>query len=67
MYIECNKAFLDIMGYEREEVMGEDFAGTQYLGGPRNRRRLVEMLRHDSSCRGLEVQFRKKNGEVFWG
>jgi len=66
MYVECNKAFLDILGYEREEVVGKTSLELKIWADPRNRQRLVEMLQQNSSCRDLEVQFRKKTGEVFW-
>jgi diguanylate cyclase (GGDEF)-like protein/PAS domain S-box-containing protein len=67
MCIECNKAFLDITGYEREEVIGRTSLELNIWADPRNRHRLVEILRQNSSCRDLEVEFRKKNGDVFWG
>jgi len=66
LYIECNKAFLDIMGYEREEIIGKTSLELGIWSDLRNRQRLVEILRQNSSCRDLEVQFRKKSGEVFW-
>ena len=28
---------------------------------------LVERLKRDSICQNIETQFRKKNGELFWG
>jgi diguanylate cyclase (GGDEF)-like protein/PAS domain S-box-containing protein len=66
MYIECNKAFLDITAYEREDVIGKTSLELGIWADLRNRHRLVEILRQNSSCRDLEVQFRKKSGEVFW-
>ncbi len=65
-YIECNKAFLDTTGYEREEVVGKTSLELSIWADYRNRHRVVEMLRQNSSCRDLEVQFRKKSGEIFW-
>jgi PAS domain S-box-containing protein/diguanylate cyclase (GGDEF)-like protein len=66
MYIECNKAFLDTTGYEREEVIGKTSLELGIWTDYRNRRRLVEILRQNGNCRDLEVQFRKRSGEVFW-
>jgi diguanylate cyclase (GGDEF)-like protein/PAS domain S-box-containing protein len=66
LYIECNKAFLDITGYQREEVIGRTSLELGIWADHRNRHRLVEIIRQNTSCRDLEVQFRKKSGEVFW-
>ena len=66
-YIDCNQAFLDTMGYKREEVLGRT---TQELGiwaNLRDRLAIKTMLSQNSSCQGMEIQFKKKNGEVFWG
>ena len=66
-YIDCNMAFLKIMGYKREEVIGRTSLELNVWADHRDRQRLVEMLRQNSSCRDLEAQFRKKNGEVVLG
>jgi diguanylate cyclase (GGDEF)-like protein/PAS domain S-box-containing protein len=66
-FIDVNQAFLDILGYEREEVIGRTSLELGVWANPRDRQQLVDMLTETSSCRGLEAQFRKKNGEVFWG
>jgi diguanylate cyclase (GGDEF)-like protein/PAS domain S-box-containing protein len=66
-YIDCNQAFLDAMGYKREEVLGRT---TQELGiwaNPRDRQTVIAILQRDACCRRIEAQFKKKNGEVFWG
>jgi diguanylate cyclase (GGDEF)-like protein/PAS domain S-box-containing protein len=67
MYIEANKAFLDVLGYEREEVRGRTSRELNIWADLRDRQRLVEELQHHSYCRNLEAQFRKKNGELTWG
>jgi diguanylate cyclase (GGDEF)-like protein/PAS domain S-box-containing protein len=66
-FIDCNQAFLDMEGYVRDEVIGKTSLELKVWADARDRRAMVEMLRRDSRCHGLEVQFRKKNGEVFWG
>jgi diguanylate cyclase (GGDEF)-like protein/PAS domain S-box-containing protein len=67
MYIDCNKAFLDLTGYERHEVLGHTSLELNIWVDPRDRKSLVDVLRQSSSCRDLEVRFRKKNGELYWG
>ena len=66
-YIECNKAFLDITGYERNEIIGRSSLELQIWADGRDRRKMMDALRLQSSCRDIEAQFRKKNGEVSWG
>ncbi|MGA3081935.1 MAG: PAS domain S-box protein [Terracidiphilus sp.] len=66
-FIDVNQAFLDILGFEREEVIGRTSLELGVWANPHDRQQLVDMLTATSCCRGLEAQFRKKNGDVFWG
>jgi diguanylate cyclase (GGDEF)-like protein/PAS domain S-box-containing protein len=66
-YIDCNQAFLDMTGYEREEVLGQTSPQVEIWANPRDRMTMMEMMRQNTNCRGLEIQFRKKSGELFWG
>jgi len=61
-YVECNKAFLDLTGYERNEVIGKSSLELNIWVDPRDRERLFELLRENSSCRDFHAEFRKKNG-----
>ena len=67
VYIDCNAAFLKIMGYEREEVIGQNSTELAIWADSRDRNNLVEMLRRNLVCRDLESRFKKKDGEIFWG
>ena len=67
MYVECNKAFLDLTGYERNEVIGKTSLELNIWADPHDRERLFELLRESSSCRDFQAQFRKKNGEFSLG
>ena len=66
-YVDCNQAFLDIVGFERHEVIGRTSLELNIWANPRDRKNLVEILRQNHSCGNLEAQFRKRNGEIFWG
>jgi len=66
-YLECNKAFLDIFGYARNEVLGKTSLELQVWNDPRDRVSFIEILRQNSSCRDMEARFRKKNGDLVWG
>ncbi len=66
MYFDVNNTFLEITGYEREEVVGRTSLELEIWADKSERARMAEALRRDGTFRD-EIQFRKKNGEVFWG
>jgi diguanylate cyclase (GGDEF)-like protein/PAS domain S-box-containing protein len=66
-FIDCNQAFLDAMGFEREEVFGRTSLELRIWADARDRQTMMNMLRQNSRVCGLEVQLRKKDGEIGWG
>jgi diguanylate cyclase (GGDEF)-like protein/PAS domain S-box-containing protein len=66
-YIDFNQAFLDSTGYTWEEVAGRTSLELNIWADPRDRQTMVNMVLQNSSCRNFEAQFRKRNGEIFWG
>ncbi|MGA2350616.1 MAG: PAS domain S-box protein [Terracidiphilus sp.] len=66
-YIDCNQAFLDMTGFEREEVLGKTSLELGIWADSRDRQAMAEMVRQNLSCKRLEAQFKKKNGELMWG
>jgi diguanylate cyclase (GGDEF)-like protein/PAS domain S-box-containing protein len=66
-FIDINQAFVDVIGYERDEVIGHSTLELKIWANPRDREELVHILRRDSVCKGFEAQFKKKNGMSFWG
>jgi diguanylate cyclase (GGDEF)-like protein/PAS domain S-box-containing protein len=67
MCVDVNKPFLDIMGYERDEVVGHTSLELNIWANESDRQNLIKVLRRDSHCRDFEALFRKKNGELLWG
>jgi diguanylate cyclase (GGDEF)-like protein/PAS domain S-box-containing protein len=65
-YIDVNKAYLDLMGYERDEVVGLTSVELGMWADPNDRQRWAEVLRENASFRDAKTQFRKRNGEIFW-
>ncbi len=65
-YVDVNRAFLDMMGYDREEVLGRTSMELGIWVDLNDRKRWVEVLRQRSVFRDMMVRLRKKNGEVFW-
>jgi PAS domain-containing protein len=48
VYVMCNKAFLYITGYAREQVLGRSSLELNIWASPGNRTRLVEILNRNS-------------------
>jgi diguanylate cyclase (GGDEF)-like protein/PAS domain S-box-containing protein len=66
-YIDCNQAFLDFLGYERDEVIGRGSLELEIWADSRDRQAMTKILRQNGSCRNMESRFRRKNGEIIWG
>lgn len=65
-YIDVNKAFLDLLGYERDEMIGKTSVELGCWAGTKDRENMLEALRQKSSVPDLKVRYRRKNGELFW-
>ena len=59
-YVECNKAFLDITGFARSEVIDKTSQELKIWANSRDRERLVEALGLNTNCRDLQAQFRRR-------
>ncbi len=64
--VDLNQAFLDVTGYERNEVAGRTMSELGMWMLARDQRRLLDSLSLSAGCKDLEFQFRKKNREIFW-
>jgi diguanylate cyclase (GGDEF)-like protein/PAS domain S-box-containing protein len=67
VFVDVNEAFLQFVGFEREEVIGRTSRELNFWADPEVRQKMVETLRRGESCRDLKARFRKKNGEIVWG
>ena len=65
LYYDVNKAFLEMMGYELDEVIGKTARELDLWVDRSERERMAAAIRREGTFRE-EVQFRRKNGEVFW-
>jgi diguanylate cyclase (GGDEF)-like protein/PAS domain S-box-containing protein len=66
MYIDVNKAFLDLTGYQREEILGKTSLELGIWADLNDRKQWVELLQRRRLIRDVSVRLRKKSGEVFW-
>ncbi len=64
--IDLNQAFLNVTGYERNEVACRTMSELSMWMLARDQRRLLDLLRLGAGCKDLDFQFRRKNREIFW-
>ena len=64
LYLDCNQGFLDLLGYERDEVVGKTSAELSIWNDPADRQRLVEGLSSTGLVESLEADFRAKSGTI---
>lgn len=64
--LDCNEAMVRVFGYpDRASFLAQPVAGLFW--DPEDRPRLIERLFQEEVIRNVEVRFRKRNGELFWG
>ncbi|WP_442938902.1 sensor histidine kinase [Nostoc sp.] len=63
-FIEVNDSFVKLSGYERDQAIGQTAFELNLWVDDRDRLNLVQELQATGVVRNLEVQFRKKSGEI---
>jgi diguanylate cyclase (GGDEF)-like protein/PAS domain S-box-containing protein len=66
-FIDCNQTFLDMSGYKREEIIGRTSLEIGIWADASDRQVMMNVLRQNSRVSGMEVQLRRKDGEIGWG
>jgi diguanylate cyclase (GGDEF)-like protein/PAS domain S-box-containing protein len=66
-YVEVNQVFLNTYGFEYEEVIGHTSLELNVWADFADRVQLMERLHRESACLNLQIHYRRKNGELFWG
>jgi PAS domain S-box-containing protein len=64
--IFANDAFLALTGYARDEVLAQDFNFLMERGADAVALAKIESEFHGHSEGGAEIQYRRKDGSVFW-
>jgi two-component system, NarL family, sensor histidine kinase UhpB len=63
-FIDVNKTFLEIYGYEREEIIGRSSEELGLWADPEMRREVLAALRGQGRVRNVEIRCRRKSGEI---
>jgi PAS domain S-box-containing protein len=63
-YVDVNQAWLDAMGYEREEVIGRTGADLSLSGVRLERSEIIEKLKREGHIRDRDVLYRLRSGEL---
>lgn len=63
-YLDVNSAFLQMMGYERRDVIGRTATEIGIWADPEDRDRMLKMLGGANVGKGLHARLKTRNGEV---
>jgi PAS domain S-box-containing protein len=67
LFVDVNQGFLDITGYNRDDVIGRTSLELNVWAEPAERKHLVKLLQDTGECRNLEARFVRKDGTKLWG
>lgn len=65
--LDANDAFFAMTGYARADVVGKQTAATEMWPAPRDRQRMLDTLRAEGRVDNMELEFRRRDGEVRTG
>jgi diguanylate cyclase (GGDEF)-like protein/PAS domain S-box-containing protein len=63
-YLDVNAAFLEKLGYAKSEIIGKTSKELNLFQDPGQRQRLAEEIKKNGGIQNIEIQVRKKNGEL---
>lgn len=66
-FVEVNKSFLDKLGYSEDEIIGFNSEELDLFFKPEIHKMAAEMLQNKGSINNIELNVKKKNGEMLDG
>ncbi len=66
-FLDVNKAFTKITGYQREETLGRTPVEIGLWVEPEERVKFIELAQRKGAFHEEEVRFRRKNGDILFG
>ena len=63
-FADVNDAWLDLFGYTREEVIGQNPLKLKMYANPEDRAKIVEILQKQSRIQDFEIRLVRKSGEI---
>lgn len=66
-FIEVNESCLRLLGYDYEEMIGHNALDLGTWAQPEDSNRMQQLLQKQGAVSNLELEFRKKSGEIFLG
>ena len=63
-FIDANKAFEDVFGVSKAEVIGSNASELEMFYDPKDSRLLQQKYQKENTIKDFEVRFRRKNGEM---
>jgi PAS domain S-box-containing protein/putative nucleotidyltransferase with HDIG domain len=67
VYLDCNRRFIEMTGYAREEIIGVSSLALNIWADPKDRQHLVKGLQDTGEVTNLEANFRMRDGRILTG
>jgi len=65
LFIDVNKAFINNIGYNREDIIGSRAADLGIVFAPEDIEKIQKILEEQDTFRDIELSFRQRSGKIF--